>query len=98
MVIESSWQKMKQHAFETFRRDGGMSVQELENIVDIGCQDGGFDEEEKVVLINIISSLTRADMSEAMWAKVDELIHKFELADDTEASIEHLDDEHEDSF
>jgi len=89
---------MKQHAFEIFRRDGRMSVQELENIIDIGCEDGGFDEEEKGVLINIISSLTRADMSEAMWAKLDELIHKFELADDAEASIEHLDDEHEDSL
>lgn len=95
MVVESNWQAMKQQAFEVYRREGRISVQALEEIVDIGIADGNFDEDEKVVLINIISNLTRADMNTDMWAKIDELIHKFELADDTEASIEHLDDEEE---
>ena len=93
MVIESNQHKMKQHAFEVYRRDGGMSVQELENIVEIGCADGELDEYEKVVLINIISRLTRADMCAEMWAKVDELIETFDLHLDDEATIEHLDDE-----
>jgi len=92
-MVESNWQEMKQQAFEVYRLEGRMSVQALEKIVDIGCADGKFDEDEKVVLINIISNLTRADMSSDMWAKVDELIHKFELADDTEASIEHLEEQ-----
>lgn len=92
-MVGSNWQEMKQQAFEVYRLEGRMSVQALERIVDIGCADGKFDEDEKVVLINIISNLTRADMSSDMWAKVDELIHKFELADDTEASIEHLEDQ-----
>lgn len=92
-MVGSNWQEMKQQAFEVYRLEGRMSVQALEKIVDIGCADGKFDEDEKVVLINIISNLTRADMSSDMWAKVDELIHKFELADDTEASIEHLEDQ-----
>lgn len=98
MVTESNWKEMKQHAFEAYRRDGRLHVQELEKIVDIGCADGSFDEDEKVVLINIISSLTRADMTDAMWAKVDELIRKFELAYDSGASIEHLEDEEDDSY
>jgi len=93
VVNKSDWQAMKQHAFKAFSSDGRMSVQELESIVKIGCADGEFDEHEKTVLINIISNLTRADMSDAMWAKIDELIHKFELHHDSEASIEHLDDE-----
>ncbi len=93
MVNTSDWQKMKRHAFEAFSHDGRMSVQELEKIVEIGCADGGFDEQEKTVLINIISNLTRVDFDDAMWAKVDELIHKFELHQDSDASIEHLDDE-----
>lgn len=93
MVNTSDWQDMKQHAFDTFARDGKMSVSELERIVQIGCADGEFDEQEKAVLINIISNLTRADMNDAMWLKVDELIHKFELHDDSEAFIEHLDDD-----
>jgi hypothetical protein len=97
MVKESNWQKMKQRAFEAYRREGRLSVQELEEIVALGSEDGAFDDQEKIVLINIISSLTRADMSDAMWAKVDELIKKFELEHDTEASIEQFDDEIEDN-
>ena len=67
----------------------------LEKIVNIGVADGEFDEQEKAVLVNIISNLTRADMNDAMWLKVDELIHKFDLHDDSEAFIEHLDDDSE---
>lgn len=93
MVNSSDWKEMKQHAFEAFRNDGRLSVDELEDIVSIGCADGGFDEQEKLVLINIISNLTRADINDAMWSKIDELIHRFELEHDSEAKIESLDDE-----
>ena len=93
MVNKSDWQEMKRHAFEAFSNDGRMSVQELEKIVEIGCADGSFDEHEKSVLINIISNLTRVDLNDEMWARVDELIHKFELHHDSDASIENLDDE-----
>ena len=93
MVNSSDWQEMKRKAFEVFANDGRMDVAELEQIVQIGCADGSFDEKEKAVLIDIISSLTRADMNDAMWAKVDELILKFELEEDSEATIEPLEDE-----
>jgi len=84
---------MKQHAFEAFQANGKLDVHELEQIVEMGCSNGNFDDQEKIVLINIISNLTRADLNDAMWAKVAELIHKFEL-DDSEATIEKLEDEH----
>ncbi len=86
---------MKQHAFDAFANDGRMSVDELESIVEIGRADGEFDEHEKSVLINVISNLTRADMNDAMWAKVDDLIHRFALEADSEAKIERLDDEYD---
>ena len=92
MVNNSDWQKMKQLAFESFALDGKISVSDLEQMVEIGCADGEFDEMEKAVLINIISGLTRADMTDEMWLKVDDLINKFELRDDSEAFIEHLDE------
>jgi len=95
MMNKSDWQEMKQSAFDTFARDGMMSVEELERIVDIALADGEFDQQEKTVLVNIISNLTSADMTDAMWLKVDELIHKFDLHGDSEAFIEHLDEEHE---
>jgi hypothetical protein len=93
MISHSDWRVMKQQAFDAYKRNGRMDVHELEQIVKVGCADGDFDEKEKTVLVNIISSLTRADMNDAMWLKVDELIHKFELHDDSEAFIEHLDDD-----
>ena len=96
MVNTSDWKAMKQQAFDAFATDGRMSVHELEQIVNIGLSDGDFDKQERQVLINIISSLTRADMNDAMWLKVDELIHKFDLRDDSEAFIEHLDDDEDD--
>jgi hypothetical protein len=83
---------MQARALEALNRDGDLSVEELDEIVGVACADGEFDDQEKAVLIEIISSLTSADMSDAMWAKVDELIRKFDLTD-SEATIEDLDDE-----
>jgi len=94
MSNKTDWQEMKRQAFLAYSNDGGMSVSVLEQIVNIGCADGEFDEKEKAVLVNVISNLTRADMNDDMWAKVDELIHKFELGHDSEASIEQLEDEY----
>ena len=93
MTDNSDWQKMKQEAFVAFTAGGRMDVSELEQIVEIGCGDGVFDENEKSVLINIIANMTRADLDDAMWAKVDELINKFELHHDSEAVIEEFVDE-----
>lgn len=93
MSNNSDWQDMKRQAFLAFAKDGKMSVRALEQIVMTGCTDGEFDEQEKAVLVNVISNLTRADLNDEMWAQVDELIQRFELGDDSEASIEYLDDE-----
>ena len=91
----SDWQEMKRQAFNAYLDDGVMSVDELEQIVEIGCADGDFDDREKAVLINVISKLTRDDMTDEMWLKVDELIEKFKLNDETAAFVEHQFDEEE---
>lgn len=93
MDDNSDWDAMKQHAIAAFKANGRLDVHELRQIVEIGCRDGAFDQHEKAVLINIISNLTRADLDDAMWVKVDELIHKLELEHDSDASIEKLEDE-----
>jgi len=90
MVDKANWEHMKKHAFEAFSSNGRLDVSDLEQIVNIGCNDGGFDEDEKIVLINIISNMTRADLNDAMWAKVAELISKFELEHDKEATVDSL--------
>ena len=91
MVDQPDWTRMKQDAFEAFKREGSISAGELEKVVDLGCSGSKFDDQEKAALINIITSLTGADMSGAMWAKVDKLIHMFSLEDDSEVKIESLD-------
>ena len=93
MIENPDWVLMKQHAFESFISNGRLEAHELEQIINIGCDDGQFDDQEKSVLINIISNTTRADLNDEMWARVAELIHKFELEDDKEAVIEVLPDE-----
>ena len=98
MVDDTTWKDMKQHAFEAYAKDGRMDVHDLEKIVEAGCADGDFDDKEKTVLINIIASLTLADMSAAMWAKVDELIQQFDLGHDDDATMEHVAEEHEDEL
>ena len=95
MVNESDWKAMKQQAFDAFTRNGKLSVYELEQIVNTALADGEFDEKEKAVVVDIISRMTGAEMTDAMWLKVDDLIHKFDLHGDSEAFIEHLDDDPE---
>lgn len=98
MVETLGWELMKQHAFESFKSDGRLEAFELEQIINIGCQDGHFDDQERSTLINIISNTTRADLNDDMWAKVADLIHKFELEDDRDAVIEVLLDEPDQSL
>ncbi len=93
MNENSDWKQMKQHAFDAFKANGRLGMHDLQNLVEIGCRDGEFDQQERTVLINIISSMTRADLNDAMWVKVAELIQKFELEQDSEATIEKLEDE-----
>ena len=95
MVNESDWKAMKQQAFDAFARDGKLGVYELEQIVNTALADGELDKKEKAVLVDIISRMTGAEMTDAMRLKVDELIHKFDLHGDSEAFIEHLDDDQE---
>lgn len=93
MISSSHWQEIKSHAFSGFLSDGSVDTQELEIILEYGCQDGDFDDNEKEMLVELISNLTLADTNRAMWAKIDELIKKFSLEHDSEATIESLDDD-----
>lgn len=95
MTDKSDWQEMKRHAFEAFSASGSLDVPEFQKLIETGGTNGYFDEQEKIVLITMISSLTRADLSDRMWAMVDELINKFDLAHDSEASIELLDEDND---
>jgi len=96
MVENRDWERLKARAFGSFKVNGRLDAQELSQIINIGCENGHFHDHEKADLINIISNTTRADLDDHMWAKVAELINKFDLEDDKDAVIEDLEDLPED--
>jgi len=93
MVEKGDWGRLKAHAFENFKANGRLDSGELTEIINIGCENGHFHDYEKADLINIISTTTRADLDVHMWAKVADLINKFELESDRDAVIEGLPEE-----
>lgn len=93
MIENRDWERLKAHAFESFKTHGHLDARELTEIINNGCDNCHFDDLEKANLIRIISSTTRADLNDHMWAKVADLINKFELEDDRDAVIEELPDE-----
>lgn len=92
MVEIRDWERLKAQAFESFKTSGRLDARQLSEIINVGCDNGHFHDHEKADLINIISNTTRADLDDHMWAKVADLIHKFELEDDKDAVIEDLED------
>jgi len=96
MVENRDWEHLKVRAFESFKVNGRLDSRELSQIINKGCDNGHFHDHEKADLINIISNTTRADLDDHMWAKVAELIHKFELEGDKDAVIEELEELPED--
>lgn len=93
MVENAYWLRLKARAFENFKVNGRLDARELSEVINIGCENGHFDDHEKADLTRIIASTTRADLNDHMWAKVADLIHKFELETDKDAVIADLPDD-----
>lgn len=72
-------QEMLDRSIAAFSDDGRLSVDELDHILAAGLQDGILDEEERQVVFKVISKLTAADFSPELWARVEQLIRKYEL-------------------
>ena len=64
-----------------FSDDGKLDVDELNQIVQIALRDGELDTSEKKVLVNIISNLTRADLTPDLWDRVEQLVIQFDLGE-----------------
>ena len=71
--------KMIAHAIEGFKKDGKLNVDELDHILKLAMDDNIMDKEEKKVLMNILFSLTSADLTPELWSRVEQLVRRFEL-------------------
>jgi hypothetical protein len=79
MEPETSVDQMTLEWVKSVANDGKLDADELDRIVDIAMRDGFVDEEEKMVLINVITNLDSTDFDLGLWDKVEQLIRKFAL-------------------
>ena len=81
MGLDSSAKEMLSRSIAAFSDDGKLSVDELDHILQAGMQDGLLDAEERAVLKKTISKLTHSDFTPELWARVEQLVKRFELDD-----------------
>lgn len=71
--------EMYKRIVAAFSDDGKLSVDELDHILQAALRDGQFQEEEKQLLIDMISQLSAADFTPEIWDRVEELVREFGL-------------------
>jgi len=81
MGLDNSANEMLSRSIAAFSDDGKLSVDELDHILQAGIQDGLLDAEERAVLKKTISKLTHSDFTPELWARVEQLVKRFELDD-----------------
>jgi uncharacterized membrane protein YebE (DUF533 family) len=81
MTSSSEAREMLHRSIAAFSDDGKLSVDELDHIIQAGMSDGVLDAEERAVLKKTISKLTHSDFSPELWARVEQLVKRFELDD-----------------
>ncbi len=79
MTQDSDSEKMLRQSLDSFRDDGVLDLEELEEIINIALADGVMDAAERAVLKNVIYNLTSRDLTPEMWERVEELIELYNL-------------------
>ncbi len=79
MTQDSDSGKMLRQSLDSFRDDGVLDLEELEEIINIALADGVMDAAERAVLKNVIYNLTSRDLTPEMWERVEELIELYNL-------------------
>lgn len=62
-----------------FANDGLVDANELDSLVAIALRDGDIDNDEKRVLQNIFAQLRQHEVSEDVWARVNDLRKKYQF-------------------
>lgn len=71
--------KMIAVAVESFKNEGKLKVAELDQILDLAMADDKMDKDEKKALMNILFTLTSADLTPELWARVEQVVRRFGL-------------------
>ena len=79
MTQGSDSEKMLRQSLDSFRDDGVLDLEELQEIINIALADGVMDAAERAVLKNVIYNLTSRDLTPEMWERVEELIELYNL-------------------
>ena len=64
---------------ESFRSKGRLELEELDQIIALGMDDGMLDKEERSMLFDIISSMSTRDLTPDVWRRVEQIIQLFAL-------------------
>lgn len=64
---------------ESFRSKGRLELEELDQIIALGMDDGMLDKEERSILSDIISSMSTRDLTPDVWRRVEQIIQLFAL-------------------
>lgn len=66
-------------SIECIRADGRLNTAALDEVVRIALADGVVDDSERQALKNIIFALNSKDLTPRLWARVEELVKRFQL-------------------
>jgi hypothetical protein len=73
--------EMHHRAVTAFSDDGKLNVDELDHILEAGLRDGKLDAGERAVIKKVITSLTASDFTPELWARVEQVVARFDLDD-----------------
>lgn len=71
--------RMFARAMESFKNDGKLDVEEMEQILGIALIDGKLDSQEKAILKNIVFKLSKKDFSPELWSRIRKMVKDFGL-------------------
>lgn len=78
-MSQSSHLEIALASIKCFTDDGTLDIGELNYLIGLAMRDNIVDEDEKRVLANIFSKVTKPDVSTLVWERMNELKKMYEI-------------------
>ncbi len=78
-MYPKSHQEIALSSIRCFRNDGTLDLAELNFLMGLALRDKVVDDDEKRVLNNIFKQVTRSDVSEEVWERIQSIKEKYEI-------------------
>ncbi len=75
----SSYIELAYSSIPVFADDGTIDMEELSFLLGVALKDGEIDDDEKRVLNNIFSQVSRADVSARVWERISAILQKYSI-------------------